>query len=110
MCDFDLSAFRGVGLLVHAFLAGGDPHHLEPLWVSLNFEDSVLQEANVSSSSSSSSSSMTTTRSAMDLVVSRSSRDDLGGALDMGELEALGVPHPFWGVGTLMLKGFLKKV
>ena len=91
-----------------AFLAGGDPRHLELLWVSLNFEDCVLQGANVSSSSS--SSSMTTARSAMDLVVSRSSTDDLGGTLDMGELEALGVPHPFWGVSTLMLKGFLKKV
>ena len=53
---------------------------------------------------------MSTARSAMDLVVSRLSRGDLGGALDMGELEALGVSYPFWGAGTLMLKGFLKKV
>ena len=42
-----------------------------------------------------SSSSMSTARSAMDLVVFRSSRSDLGGALDMGELEALGAPNPF---------------
>ena len=76
-----------------AFLAGGDPHCLEPLWVSLDFEDSVLWGANVSLSLF----SMTTTRSTMDLVVSGSSRDDLGGTLDMGELEALGVPHPFLG-------------
>ena len=91
---------------MHTFLAGGDPHCLELPWVSLNFDESVLQGANVSSSSS----SMSTARSTMDLVASGSSRDDLGGALDMGELEALEVPHPFWGASTSMLKGFLKKV
>ena len=75
--------------------------------MSLDFDESVLQGVKVSSSSSS---SMSTARSAMDLVVSESSRVDLGGALDMEELETLGVPHPFWGAGTSMLKGFLKKV
>ena len=35
------------------------------------------------------------TRSAMDLVVSRSSIGKEGGSLNMGELEALGAPHPF---------------
>ena len=88
------------------FLSRGDPHCLELPWVSLNFDESILWGANVSSSSS----SMSTTRSAMDLVASRLSRDDLGGTLDMGELEALGVPHPFYGASTSMLKGFLKKV
>ena len=91
---------------MHTFLAGGDPCHLELLWVYLDFDESVLWGAKVSSSSS----STRTTRSTMDLVVSGSSRGDLGGTLDMGELEALGVPHPYWGARTSMLKGFLKKV
>ena len=43
-------------------------------------------------------------------AVSGSSRDDLGGALDRGELVAPGVPHPFGGAATSMSKGFLKKV
>ena len=91
---------------MHAFLAGGDPHRLELLWVSLDFNESVLQGVKVSSSSS----SLSPMRSTMDSGVSRSSRDDLGGALDIGVLVAPRDSHPFGGVGTLMGKGFLKKV
>ena len=106
MRDFDLDVFWDAGLLVHAFLAGGDPHCLELLWASLNFDESVLQGAKVSLSSSSTH----TIRSTMGSAVSGSSRDDLGGTLDMGELVAPRVPNPFGGAGTSMGKGFLKKV
>ena len=80
LCGFDLDVFWDAGLSVCAFLAGGDTCHLELLWVSFDFDESILQGAKVSSSSS----SMNTTRSTMDSAVSGSSRDNLGRCLGHG--------------------------
>ena len=42
----------------------------------------------------------------MDLVRSGVSGGDVQGSFNKGELDAVGAPNPFGGVGTLVLTGF----
>ena len=101
--NFDFQITR---LSVSAFLAGGDPCHLEPLWTSLMFDGSVLPGASIPSSSSlPSSSSVSTNGSVKDLVISRVSGGDMWGSFNKGELDALGASHPLLGAGTSVLLG-----
>ena len=60
---------------MHAFLAGGDPHHFKLPWVSSGLSLSVLWGVKVSSSSK-------PVRSIMGFAVSKPPSDDCRGALD----------------------------
>ena len=78
--------------------------------MSLMFDESVLPGAGIPSLPSLPPSSLVSTNgSVKDLVISRVSGGDMWGSFNRGELDALGAPHPFWGAGTLVLTGFLKK-
>ena len=78
--------------------------------MSLMFDESVLPGAGILSSPSLPPSPLVSTDgSVRDLVTSGVSGGDKWGSFNRGELDALGAPHPFWGAGTLVLTGFLKK-
>ena len=105
--DFD---FWVPGSSVCAFLVGSDSHCLEPSWMSLMFDEPILPGVGILSlPSSPPSSSVSTDGPVKDLVRSGVSGGNVWGSFNRGELDALGAPHPFQGVGTLALTGFLKK-